>query len=394
MRLEPEMEVRKVRFPWARIGTPSLTALAATFACLATGVLAPVPASASAISPNSLAPSVLYVACPDGATSVVTTPANGFNPLTATDAQLLANNLPPRPATGSTEPLSVWQRFVTTYRSKADCTPATDGQTTGLQGPHSALQPLSPSERVAGTGALAAAGDVHSANWAGNIATGTYWNDAYGTFQIQVPEAPASSCAYSVQWVGIGQGKNSTYPLVQAGSKDNACYGRSDQTIALWWEQVWNGGGNGSQTVYSGAHAGDYIWVHINVPNDCGRPTMTIEDDTTLWGASYEGPWTACSDGTAEWILERPDLNNTYPMLANASVQFWDATVGGPGVVDAGVGNVPHYLNTMWDCTNGPDYRLAYPGPITSGGTSELQQYENIWQNYGVATTIPDCTVG
>jgi hypothetical protein len=81
-------------------------------------------------------------------------------------------------------------------------------------------------------------------------------------------------------------------------------------------------------------------------------------------------------------------------MLANASVQFWDATVSGPGVVDAGVGNVPHYYDTMWDCTNGPDYRLAYPGPITSGGTSQLQQYENIWQNYGVATTIPECTVG
>ena len=371
------------------MGTPGRAALAAMLACLAVGTVAPAHATALAANPDSVAPSVRYVACPDGSTSVVTTTANGFNPLTATKAQLLANNLPPRPTNSLSGSLSVWQRFVTTYRPAADCTPAIVDPTRHLESAHGAPQPLSATAGVSHTGAAPPNTDVHAPNWAGNVAIDTYWNDAYGQFQIQVPQAPMGSCAYSAQWVGIGLGNNSTYPLVQSGSWDSACYNRSEQTVYLWWEEVWRGGGNSTQSVYTGAHPGDYIWVHINVPNNCGRPTMTIEDLTTGWVGSYGGPWTACSDGTAEWILERPDRGGTFPLLANAAVVFQGADVSGPGVEAASLGSVPHYWYTMWDCPNyGPNYRLAYPGPITSDG----EQYENYWQNYGFPSP-DDCKV-
>jgi hypothetical protein len=186
--------------------------------------------------------------------------------------------------------------------------------------------------------------------------------------------------------VGIGQGESSNYPLVQAGSAANACDDRSNQAIYLWWEIVWPDGGNDAQYLAS-ASAGDVIYVQIYVPNDCGDPYYYIDDETSGYEADFSYGHTSCSDGTAEWILERPEttINNVlvFTELANSSVYFDYTYVQGPGV-GASIGSVNHKYYWMYDCSAGA--KLASPGTIINGDA-----FENYWAAYGTDDAVDDC---
>ena len=368
------------------------TGLLALVLGLSAAVMAPAAPATAAVNPNTQSARVSTVLCPNGIKSLLVTPAPGFDPLTATNPQLLANFLPTRPAAANSAALAAWRKFVTTHKPKPDCAPAIATGRTGMQGPHSKLKPVTPAKQAKQTNQarvspnLVTGYEQDSANWAGNIATGTYWNYASATFTIQVPQAPSNSCAYSSQWVGIGQGNSSTYPLVQAGSEDDACFNRANSQIYLWWEETWNN--VGSQQEVSPAHAGDIIFVFINVPNNCGTPIMTIDDETSGFSENYAGGSRACSDGTAEWIFERTEESGTFPQLANASVTFNDASLTGPGVTDGAPGNYQHYWSNMWNCKGDSDTELAGPGPIDGSG----RDFTDYWKAYGTAMSASQCS--
>ena len=71
--------------------------------------------------------------CGEGWTAVTIVPAAGFDPLTATDDQLEANGLPPRPTDAAD--LATWTRFVTgrVHQDSSGCgvAPANGGETAG-----------------------------------------------------------------------------------------------------------------------------------------------------------------------------------------------------------------------------------------------------------------------
>jgi hypothetical protein len=358
--------------------------LLATVLGLSATVMAPAHAATAPANPNTAAARVSTVSCANGVKSLLVTPAPGFDPLTATNPQLLANFLPTRPDAANSAALAVWRKFVTSYQPKPDCTPARATGRTGMQGPHTGLKPA---KQAAVSPNVGGSYEQDSANWAGNIATGTYWNYASATFTIQVPQAPSNSCAYSSQWVGIGQGGSSTYPLVQAGSEDDACFNRANSQIYLWWEETWQN--VGSQQAVTPAHAGDVIFVFINVPNNCGTPIMTVDDETSGFAGNFAGGSRACSDGTAEWIYERTEEGGTFPQLANAAVTFTDASLTGPGVNDGALGNYPHYWSNMWNCRADSDTELAAPGPIDASG----RDFTDNWKAYGTARSASQCSV-
>lgn len=354
------------------------TGLSALALGLVATLMAPVQQATASVNPDAAAARVSTVVCANGVKSLLVSPAPGFDPLTATDSQLLANFLPTRPdAASGAAALGVWRKFVTNYKPKPDCTPAraTGRSEHGLQ----------PTKRTGVGPNVAGSYEVDSPNWAGNVATGTYWNYASATFTIQVPQAPSNSCAYSSQWVGIGQGYNSTYPLVQAGSEDDACFNRANSSIYLWWEEVSNTNGSSQQAV-TPARAGDIIFVFIDVPNNCGTPIMTVDDETSGFSGNFAGGSRACSDGTAEWILERTEETGNYPQLANAAVTFTDASLTGPGVNNGALGDQPHYWRNMWNCRGDAHAQLAAPGPISGG-----RDFTDYWQGYGTAISANQC---
>lgn len=362
----------------------SLLAVPAAGAAVRPTVRPAVKAASAAVNPDALPGSTATRPCGNGITAVAITPARGFNPLTATKKELAVNGLPARPASGGKD-LATWIHFVTKHALNRKPTCPTMRSTNLRSTPQAARASSAPAAAVRPN--VTYWGET-SPNWAGQVAVDTYWNYADGEFTIQTPQAPASSCAYSSQWVGIGQGNSSSlYPLVQAGSEADACDDRSHQSIYLWWEITWPNGGT-DQVELGSARAGDKIFVQIYVPNDCGDPVFYIDDETSGYEADFSDSHTSCSDGTADWILERTEEKIAgqwyYPQLANSSVYFDYAWVEGPGV-EGGIGDVTHYYDWMYDCST--DAKLASPGTITDG-----DEFENYWAAYGTQYQADECT--
>lgn len=341
--------------------------------------LSPALASASTATVNAdaLPGTVTAVSCADGTIASAITPAPGFNPLTATSAELVAQNLPTRPTDGSAAELATWTKFVTTYKPKAQCadsTPTSDAHGGGLD----VRLPTKP--------AVGAQRESDSANWSGNIVDDATYVSAVGTWVLPRPKGPAGN-AYSSQWVGIGQGNSSKYPLVQAGTEDNWNDGGAFGTYYMWWEVVWRGGGLPQKSLPEQVGPGDTIWVHIQVPAKCGDPIMTVENENTVQGWTEIYPHSACPDGTAEWISERTEIGSDFPKLADASVKFTGAEAASTKKGLTGVGNLPRYYSNMYNCTTAPDKELAAPGSIMNNGTV----FTANWKNYGTQSSAKNC---
>jgi hypothetical protein len=76
----------------------------------AAGMVAAQPASA-ALAANAAAPTITRTACPGGIWAITTKPAKGFDLLTATTAQLEANNYPTPPAKTDSAAYEQWKKF-------------------------------------------------------------------------------------------------------------------------------------------------------------------------------------------------------------------------------------------------------------------------------------------
>lgn len=341
--------------------------------------LSPALASASTTTTNAdaLPGTVTAVSCGDGTLASAITPAAGFNPLTATAAELVAVNLPPRPTDGNAAELATWTKFVTTYKPKAECATSTAGTRSDALDDHLATKP-----------AVGAQYEQDSANWSGNIADDATYDSAVGTFILPRPKGPSSGNAYSSQWVGIGQGDSSKYPLIQAGAEADSDDGGRLGTYYMFWEVVWPKGGLPQKTLPEQVGPGDTIWVHIQVPAKCGYPIMTVENENTVQGWTEIYPHTSCSDGTAEWIYERTEIGSNFPKLADASVKFTGAEAASTKKGLTGVGNLPRYYSNMYNCTSAPDHELAAPGSITNNGTV----FTATWKNYGNQSVAKTCS--
>lgn len=343
-------------------------ALVAAVIGLIGGLAAAPGAVASSVNPNALAPDVIVTQCGGGIVARSVTPAAGFDPLTATDAQLVANDLPPRP-TGTKE-LVVWRNFVTKHpQTRSTCnlrvghrgSPNRTRQTQS-SGP-AVVTPLDTS--------------VHSANWDGNIADGQSYTDAFGTFTV--PAAQGTSTAYSSSWVGVGQGLSSRQPLIQGGSESDAL---GIPTYSLWWELYPQ---NNQQVFSNNVHPGDTVYVHAHLSyND---DWVVVKDEKTGAGGTYGLQTTSIwPDNTAEWIFERTEVGGYYPRLTDATTSFTGATAYGTGYSGTSLHDLPHYWSSMWNCTSASDTELANAGPIADDGA-----FNAYWLNYGTRSNASSC---
>jgi hypothetical protein len=251
----------------------------------------------------------------------------GFNALTATRAQLIANDLPVRPV-GPVR-LAAWRKFVTrgVKAIPARCagirvltgstvgTPATPPPTGGSEPsmiigdvkpdmiigdakpsmiigdakpsmiigdakPSMIIGDAKPSMIIGDSTAAAAAGSAGSAA----TATQTAGASVSGTWRVPAAgkHATAGPNGLAAGGLALGLGTSTAHPMIQAASAARrAASGRV--SYYLWWRVVPQQAGQRQVSVR--VHAGDSVYAHIGISH--GVATVTLRDLSTGAGGTY-----------------------------------------------------------------------------------------------------------
>lgn len=318
--------------------------------------------TAPAVGESPIAPTPVMSStdCGNGWSAQTITRPTSIDALTATAAQLDADDLPPRPSDPAA--LAIWQNYVThPIRSLATCDgmhPVTDGQDGGASEVNT--NSSSPVSNSADT----------STNWAGNVAQSQTWEEVEAEWYV--PSASGPTGADSSQWVGVGLGNSSSYPLYQMGDE-----APSNQDYSVWLEVF----PQYPEEAFGEVAPGNLIEDLVSV-----RSTGTTFSYSNLsTGAEYNYTWShsSVSDGHAEWIDERPTNASGYlDQYAKNTVQFLIARAWSPATGWVLVGNTSHYYYNMYGC-NGTE--LASTAAIT-----DSEDYYVNWHAYGISEK-PDC---
>jgi Peptidase A4 family len=257
---------------------------------------------------------------PSGA-SVITfpVPPADFDPLSAKDEELRRYGLPPRPVEHPDQ-IEMWEKAI--------------GRPTHF------IRPLfGTSKRRRHGPRLRLAGEAidTSPNWSGVVAfatAGSHFRSISG--QWEVPDAGAASGDgdnfYSSHWVGIdGDGSNDVF---QAGTEcDAAGPNGTARTVQIWWE--WYPEDEVPLTNFPVA-VGQTVSVLLTVLSDTSGNIVLRNLSTgaaTAFQVSAPGG-TILSGNSAEWIVERPEINGVLPKLADYGEVVFDGCVA---ATDTGV---------------------------------------------------------
>ncbi|HEY7966088.1 MAG TPA: G1 family glutamic endopeptidase [Solirubrobacteraceae bacterium] len=213
---------------------------------------------------------------------------------------------------------------------------------------------------------LVVGADNSSVNWSGYEAnqTGVTYTMASGSWIV--PSVSCSSAAtYSSEWVGIDGDGTST---VQQDGTDSFCAGGT-ATYDAWWEVY----PEPSVTLPNPVSAGDLMSASVTVT--LGTWTLALSDSTAGWTVSeHPTPPQTPSEGSVEWIVERPSIcqgpgDCPIANLANfgtTAITNAGATANGVTSTISGVGAAP--LQMIGSQGQNPDL-LALPGALGLGGT-------------------------
>jgi Peptidase A4 family len=272
---------------------------------------APVFLAAPALA-GSAGPGRTVTNCGAGVSVVSIRLPAGFDPLTATPAQLTADGLPLRP-TGRVQ-LAAWRKFVTggVRAAAASCvfgpvTPSSAPQSlVGDAKPASLVGDAQPGSLVGDAKPGSLVGDAQPGSLVGDAQPGSLVGDASPTLSTLTPPATAprpsaggnranaatrtvvygtwrvtrarhDPAAAVSSWAGIGRGRAGN-PLVQAGSAAGGYFGPY-----LWWRVAPQR--PNEQRISLNTAAGDVVYVRIQLLR--GRALVTIRDETTGAGGTY-----------------------------------------------------------------------------------------------------------
>ncbi len=263
----------------------------------------------------------MVTSCGHGVSVVTVRLPVGFDPLTATPAQLAANDLPLRP-TGRVQ-LAAWRKFVTggVRAAPASCafapvTPSSAPQSlVGDAKPGSLVGDAQPGSLVGDAQPGSLVGDAQPGSLVGDAQPGSLVGDAkpaslvgdaspslstltppataprpspggnqasaatrtvvYGTWRVTRPKHDPTAAWSS--WAGIGLGRTAN-PLVQAGSSAGGYF-----DPYLWWRVAPQR--PNEQRISLDTAAGDTVYVRIQLLR--GQATVTIRDESTGAGGTY-----------------------------------------------------------------------------------------------------------
>jgi Peptidase A4 family len=265
--------------------------------------------------------------------SMFATPPKDFNPLTATNVELLTYGLPQRPDKVADErAYGIWERAMVSTRIHPSGVEAK---------PYSSREMIPASgmgEKTNANGTTA----VGSFNWSGiaNSNKNTKWNTKTSFTQVasvwNVPAAnapfgiPCAGPFWEVSWNGIdGYGSGD---VVQGGSSSYTNGGACGGPIQYFGWVEWfpsypilqvNCGSSACPV-----NAGDDFFVVTFAAPGFSNQNVYINDLTQGWATTINLAWQSgpgVVGNTAEYIVERPCCynNNNYP-LGNYIYEFFD----------------------------------------------------------------------
>lgn len=297
---------------------------------------------------------------------IVNIPPNGWNPLTATDAELDYYAYPARPA-DPTE-LEKWKGIVSGQwevpvmadkkRDKAV------KQASDLSFSQSASD--EDSSHVVNT----------SVNWAGWERGGSV-SRVTGFWRQPVVSADASHRpAYASEWIGIS---NSSV-IIQAGTDSNVNADNSG-FYGIWWELIGTNQSEASHYLTNFAHNGGDTY-YSDISYSSGTANFYIADSTSGATTSFKvtGITFTGSLDRAEWIVEKTAINGSVPAnLANFNyVHFAQSQYGSASSLSylSGSSSLTNVYKDNMVNTAGSNI-IAQPGAINSTG-----DFDVTWYNY------------
>ncbi len=187
-----------------------------------------------------------------------------------------------------------------------------------------------------------------------------------------VPEIkPSAMDTFSAAWIGIGGQSDAT--LIQTGSEHDSINGQA--VYSLWYEMLPATSITITNIIIS---PGDQISASITLI-DSQTHTWLIEIDDITTGACYaQNCYGKTADYnssqlTAEWILERPTVNNQISTLANfGELTFFglSAQVGGQ------VGSASDFSNYQVLMQDRQNNALVSVSPLSRQGTNFTISYK------------------
>lgn len=309
---------------------------------VATQVFLVAPAmSAQQTNPDARIGTRVSVNCGGGVFATSRRLPAGFSALTATRAQLIANDLPARPA-GPVR-AAAWRKFVTggVKAIPARCADirvlggSTGGTPPSMDGSQSIIgdaAPVTPDSIIgdvqpnsiigdvgvmgrqsiigdasiigdtmpAGTnsasltasrplsiiGDSTSGGSTGSAGSAGSgsLASKSAYNDVYGNWRVPTTGKRAIAGPNGLRAAGLalGLGTSTAHPMVQAGSAANRS-ASGQVSYYLWWRVVPQQ--TDQRQISIRVHAGDSVYAHIRISH--GVATVTLSDLCTGAGGTY-----------------------------------------------------------------------------------------------------------
>jgi hypothetical protein len=256
---------------------------------------------------------------PDGVATdgfIYDLPPAGFDPVTATDAELEQYGLPPRPPINDVTRYARWKTLVTATR-----VPPRLEFTKSHHGPVQGLNQTS--------------GGATSENWSGYVVDGSANPPFTGSnsqvyAQWVIPTVTQGICSgtfsWVVQWVGLdGFGQSD---VLQAGSQEIVQNCKPNELdYATWYE--WYPAG--STNIFIGGdrvNPSDYLEITVWYTTTSPHGHAYLLDGTTGKASSvgFNGGAADYKGATAEWIVERPEDDGNLTNLADYGTQaFFDA---------------------------------------------------------------------
>ncbi|HET9102408.1 MAG TPA: G1 family glutamic endopeptidase [Solirubrobacteraceae bacterium] len=273
----------------------------------------------------------------DGVLYQYFTPPAGFNPSTATDAQLKEYGLPPRPADASGQ--AAWDASV---------------------GKASATNPAPFLTELPGV----SADTVNLANWSGYAVSGANGTYNQSSSEWYEPQYGSSVCsgASAVIWDGIGGYGGGTL------GQDGTLYNVPGASNHGAWSEVYPNQNIVPQFLLS--TPGSQFIAETQWTGSAWH--FYMQDTASGNSLSYNVNINAYSGQSAEAIGERPTINGSLSPLANfGTLSFTKSTANGTSLDQYSPSGVRHGVHMY---NSGTGHYLAEPGNIGSNGAFADQQ--------------------
>jgi hypothetical protein len=175
---------------------------------------------------------------------------------------------------------------------------------------------------------------------------------------------PAPQDQYSAVWIGIGGEFDST--LIQCGTRQDSVGGQT--TYQAWYELLPT---NSVRVRQISVSPGDQMQATIQLADAMSDSWLLNITDVTK-GVSFQKTFIyASSQLSAEWILERPNVNNVLSSLANFDKVTFTNCTATIGTQEGAITSFPALQSVMYSQISTPEsaQQLVDVSTVSENGT-------------------------